>query len=65
MMSNAELRVIYEISGSGTINIGQLQQDTSIGGYINGTEMVGKHFAVLGTTGVGKSSGVAVILHES
>ena len=64
MMSNAELRVIYEMSGSGSINIGHLQQDSSIGGYINGTEMVGKHFAVLGTTGVGKSSGVAIILHE-
>jgi DNA helicase HerA-like ATPase len=64
MMSNAELRVIYEMSGSGTINIGHLQQDNSIGGYINGTDMVGRHFAVLGTTGVGKSSGVAIILHE-
>ena len=64
MMSNAELRVIYEMAGSGSINIGHLQQDPSIGGYINGTEMVGKHFAVLGTTGVGKSSGVAIILHE-
>jgi DNA helicase HerA-like ATPase len=64
MMSNAELRVIYEMSGTGSINIGHLQQDNSIGGYINGAEMVGKHFAVLGTTGVGKSSGVAIILHE-
>ena len=65
MMSNAELRVIYEMSGSGTINIGHLQQDRSIGGYINGNEMVGKHFAVLGTTGVGKSTGVAIILQRA
>jgi DNA helicase HerA-like ATPase len=64
MLSNAELRIIYELSGSGSINIGNLQQDGTIGGYINGTEMVGKHFAVLGTTGVGKSSGVAIILDE-
>jgi len=64
MMSNAELRIIYEISGSGSINVGHLQQDTSVGGFINGAEMVGKHFAVLGTTGVGKSSGVAIILQE-
>jgi DNA helicase HerA-like ATPase len=64
MMSNADLRVIYELSGSGTINIGHLQQDPSVGGFINGTDMVGKHFAVLGTTGVGKSSGVAIILNE-
>ena len=64
MMTNADLRVIYELSGSGTINIGHLQQDPSVGGFINGTDMVGKHFAVLGTTGVGKSSGVAIILNE-
>jgi DNA helicase HerA-like ATPase len=64
MMSNAELRLIYETSGQGAINIGYLQQDNSIGGFINGTDMVGRHFAVIGTTGVGKSSGVAIILHE-
>ena len=64
MMSNADLRVIYELSGSGSINVGHLQQDSSIGGFLNGTELVGRHFAMLGTTGVGKSSGVAIILHE-
>ena len=64
LMTNAELRVIYEMAGSGSINVGNLQQDPSIGGFINGTEMVGKHFAMLGTTGVGKSSGVAIILQE-
>jgi uncharacterized protein len=64
MMSNADLRVMYEMAGSGSINIGHLQQDPSVGGFINGTDMVGKHFAMLGTTGVGKSSGVAIILHE-
>jgi DNA helicase HerA-like ATPase len=64
MMTNADLRVIYELSGAGSINVGHLQQDPSIGGYLNGVELVGRHFAVLGTTGVGKSSGVAIILNE-
>ncbi len=64
MLSNAELRLIYELAGSGSLNIGHLQQDPSISGFVNGTDMVGKHFAVIGTTGVGKSSGVAIILHE-
>ena len=36
----------------------------SIGAYINVDDMLSKHFAVLGTTGVGKSSGVALILRE-
>jgi DNA helicase HerA-like ATPase len=64
LITRDELRLIYDISGSDTIDIGQLQQDTSIGAYVNVDEMLSKHFAVLGTTGVGKSSGVALILRE-
>ena len=56
------LRIIYDTAGADTINIGQLQQDGSIGAYIKINEMLHKHFAIFGSTGVGKSSGVAVIL---
>ena len=64
LITRDELRLIYDISGSDTIDIGHLQQDTAIGAYINVDEMLSKHFAVLGTTGVGKSSGVALILRQ-
>ena len=64
LITRSELRLIYDISGSDTIDIGHLQQDVSIGAYVNVDEMLSKHFAVLGTTGVGKSSGVALILRE-
>jgi DNA helicase HerA-like ATPase len=64
LITRDELRLIYDISGSDTIDIGVLQQDASIGAYINVDEMLNKHFAVLGTTGVGKSSGVALILRQ-
>ena len=63
-ITSRELRLIYDISGSNTINVGTLLQDPAIGAYIHVEEMLRKHFAVLGTTGVGKSSGVAVILQE-
>jgi DNA helicase HerA-like ATPase len=56
------LRVVYDTAGADTINIGQLQQDSSIPAYIKVNEMLHKHFAIFGSTGVGKSSGVAVIL---
>ena len=52
------------MSGPGTIDIGTLQQDASIAAYINVDDMVRKHFAVFGTTGVGKSSGVALLLRQ-
>jgi DNA helicase HerA-like ATPase len=64
ILSSADLKLIYDVSGPKTINIGHLSQDPSIGGYIDVDEMLHKHFAVLGTTGVGKSSGVALILRE-
>jgi DNA helicase HerA-like ATPase len=62
LIDSSELRLIYEIASSDTISIGQLQHDESINAYINVDEMLSKHFAVLGTTGVGKSSGVALII---
>lgn len=64
LITNDQLRTIFDIAGPNTIEIGQLQQDASIGAYIDVNETVSKHFAVFGTTGVGKSSGVAVILNQ-
>jgi DNA helicase HerA-like ATPase len=56
------LRVVYDTAGADIIDIGNLQQDSSIPAYIKVNEMLHKHFAIFGSTGVGKSSGVAVIL---
>ena len=64
VVTTDELRLIFDMSGPGSIDIGNLQQDPSIHAYINVDEMVRKHFAVFGTTGVGKSSGVAVLLRQ-
>jgi DNA helicase HerA-like ATPase len=59
-----ELRLIFNVTGPSVIDIGHLQQDASIGAYVDVNDMLSKHFAVLGTTGVGKSSGVALILRQ-
>ncbi len=64
-LTNAELRVIFDEAGSSTIGIGTLQQDTTVNARIDVDEMLNKHFAVLGSTGVGKSSGVAHILAQT
>ncbi|MGB6239825.1 MAG: ATP-binding protein, partial [Bradyrhizobium sp.] len=55
---------IYAPSGSDQINIGTLQQDPSVIAYVDIEEMLSKHFAVLGSTGVGKSTGVSLLLNE-
>jgi uncharacterized protein len=64
LITNAELRLVYDMSGSEAIAIGHLQQDVTIDACINVDEMLSKHFAILGATGVGKSSGVALILQK-
>jgi DNA helicase HerA-like ATPase len=63
-ITNPELRLIYGSQGPATINIGQLQQDNSVPALVDVDAMIDKHFAVFGTTGVGKSSGVALILRQ-
>ena len=64
LMNEPELRLIYGGAASDRAHIGDLQQNKNIGVHINIDDLVSRHFAVLGTTGVGKSSGVAVILQR-
>lgn len=64
ILTTNELRAIYTPTGCDQINIGALQQDSSITAYVNIEEMLSKHFAVLGSTGVGKSTSVSLLLNE-
>ena len=59
-----ELHAVYAPSGKTQIDVGQLQQDASVTAYVDVEEMLSKHFALLGSTGVGKSSGVSLLLNE-
>src|SRR5262245_49801081 len=61
-LTSVEMRIIFDSPGPRSIRVGHLQQDASIGVSIDLDEMLSKHFAVLGTTGVGKSSAVTLIL---
>src|ERR1700754_3784264 len=64
LITNQELRTVYAPSGADQINVGTLQQDRSVIAYVDVEEMLNKHFAVLGSTGVGKSTGVSLLLNE-
>jgi len=63
-VGNQELRTVYARAEKDVIHVGALQQDPSVKAYIDVDEMLSKHFAVLGSTGVGKSSGVSLLLNE-
>src|SRR5437762_484594 len=64
LVTAEDLRTVYAPSGSDQINIGTLQQDRSVIAYVDVEEMLSKHFAVLGSTGVGKSTSVSLLLNE-
>jgi uncharacterized protein len=59
-----ELRIIFGLDNPDTVAIGELQQDASIVATIDVGEMVRKHFAIIGSTGSGKSTALALILRK-
>jgi DNA helicase HerA-like ATPase len=62
VIGREDLKLVYSSVGSRSITVGNLHQDSSISACVDVDGLLTKHFAVLGSTGVGKSSGVAVIL---
>jgi uncharacterized protein len=64
VIGSRELRLVFQNPGARMIEVGQLQQDSTIPARLDVDEMLSKHFAVLGTTGVGKSSAVTLLLHQ-
>ena len=62
LLPSDDLQLIYRVSAARTAIIGAHAQDASLSACIKVDDLLAKHFAVLGATGVGKSSGVAVIL---
>ena len=62
--SIAELERIYHRPDKPSIHVGTLSQASSLPVYLLTDELLGKHFAVLGTTGSGKSCSVTVLLRS-
>jgi DNA helicase HerA-like ATPase len=56
------LALIYAKPEKSYVKIGTIHQDRSLPAYVTTDELIGNHFAVLGTSGSGKSCAVAVIL---
>ena len=57
-----ELERIYRRPDKPSIHVGALSQASSLPVHLLMDELLGKHFAVLGTTGAGKSCSVTVLL---
>ncbi len=61
----ADLLRIYDTRLGDTAVIGKLTQDESIDATIHIPSMLSKHFAVVGSTGVGKSTAVSLLLRKA
>jgi len=61
---NNDLAAIYENNENNTVTIGSITQDSSIPAVISVDSLLSRHFAIVGTTGVGKSTSVALILRK-
>ncbi len=59
-----ELGRIFARPEASHVRIGTIHQDRNLPAYVLTDDLLGKHFAVLGTTGSGKSCSVALILHS-
>jgi DNA helicase HerA-like ATPase len=63
-VSTADLKQIYAADDRASIDIGTVYPTKDIRAALYIDAMLGKHFALLGSTGTGKSTSAALILHR-
>ncbi len=62
--STPDLKQVYASDGRSAVTIGKVYPTKDIRAGIYVDAMLGKHFALLGSTGTGKSTSAALILHR-
>lgn len=60
-----DLQAVYDLAGRHSITIGALSQDEAITANIAIDDTLARHFAIVGTTGVGKSTAVSLLMRKS
>jgi hypothetical protein len=60
--SAEDVAAVYGRPDGSNVRIGTVHQDADLPAHLRTDDLLGKHFAVLGTTGSGKSCSVALIL---
>ncbi len=57
-----DLKHVYARPRASNVRVGTIHQDRTLPAFVTTDDLLGKHFAVLGTSGAGKSCSVALIL---
>ena len=63
-ITNAELAAMHDRRGAPTIRIGTVYPARSVPATLTIDALLGRHFALVGSTGTGKSTATALILHR-
>ena len=63
-VTTMDLKQVYASDGRAHVEIGKVYPTEDIRGALYVDAMLGKHFALLGSTGTGKSTSAALILHK-
>ena len=63
-VTSADMKQVYAADGRANVEIGTVFPTKDIRGSLYIDAMLGKHFALLGSTGTGKSTSAALILHK-
>jgi DNA helicase HerA-like ATPase len=59
-----DLKAVYSFHGVEGVEIGRLSQNEAIPAVVSVDELISRHFAVIGSTGVGKTTAVAMLLKK-
>ncbi|CAM5202574.1 Helicase HerA central domain-containing protein OS=Bosea thiooxidans OX=53254 GN=SAMN05660750_03689 PE=4 SV=1 [Bosea thiooxidans] len=62
---SGDLALVHDLGDRAGVEIGHVTQDASIAATVSIQDMLSRHFALVGTTGVGKSSAVALLLRRA
>jgi uncharacterized protein len=60
-----DLRAVFDLGDRAGVQIGRVSQDETIPATVSMDDMLAKHFSVVGTTGVGKSSAVSILVRKA
>ncbi|HHZ09402.1 MAG TPA: ATP-binding protein [Rhizobiales bacterium] len=60
-----DLGAIYDLAGRKAITVGKLSQDETVDACVAIDDTLNRHFAVVGTTGVGKSTAVSLLVRKA
>lgn len=60
----SDLMAVFENTDNSAVKIGSLSQSREIDALLSVDDLISRHFAVLGTTGVGKSTSVGLLVRK-